>query len=90
MNTLRHGAYMTSLYGLIVAFGGWNSDNSAALTDLEIWNPNDQTWNQGPSQVFQTGRLKFGMVMLSFPPGTCEIDTSYRDYVSNTLANIYN
>ena len=81
---------MTSLYGLAVIFGGWNSESSAALTDLEIWNPKDQTWNQGPGQAFQTGRFKFGMVTLSFPPGTCEIETSYQDYVSNAVENIYN
>ena len=89
LNTLRHGAYMTNLHNLVVAFGGWNTETSAPLTDLEIWNPNDNTWNNGPGQVFQTGRLKFGMITLSFPPGTCELETSYQEFSLNTRNTLY-
>ena len=89
LNTLRHGAYMTNLHNLVVAFGGWNTETSAPLTDLEIWNPNDNTWNNGPGQVFHTGRLKFGMVTLSFPPGTCELETSYQEFSLNTRNVLY-
>ena len=85
---------MTNLHNLVVIFGGWSTENSAALTDLEIWN--GQTWVKGPDQAFQTGRHKFGMVSLSFPPGTCEIENdynskignSYKEWAENTKDNI--
>ena len=97
-NTLRHGALMIGLHGIVVAFGGWSTENSAALTSLEIWNPNGQTWIDRPSDVFQTGRQKFGMVTLSFPPGTCELSVvvnestngAYADWASSILDNVIN
>ena len=84
-NTLRHGAVMISLHNIVVAFGGWNTENSSPLKTLEVWNPNDQTWINGPGEVFQTRRLKFGMLTLSFPSGTCELGTSYEQFSSHVL-----
>ena len=89
---------MIGLHDIVVAFGGWNSENSAALTGLEIWNPNGKTWIDGPGDVFQTGRQKFAMVTLSFPPGTCELSVAlnestnraYAEWASSVLDNVIN
>ena len=81
--------------GILVAFGGWNSENSASLANLEVWNPNSKTWwINGTNDVFQTGRQKFGMVTLSFPPGTCEIsiesNRNIQDWATYVLDNVIN
>ena len=53
-NTPQYDFEMVNLYGLTIAFGGWNKhDGLRGLKDFEIWSPTLQGWARGSDGALQ-------------------------------------
>ena len=81
-NTLRYDFRMINLHGVVIAFGGWNYADAEGLTDFEVWSPTLQQWAQG-SSVFGHYRTYYAMLTLSFPPGVCELESTYEEWIDD-------
>ena len=83
-NTLRYDFEMVNLHGLVIAFGGWNTQ-TGGLQDFEIWSPTLQRWARG-SDVFGQYRSYYGLLTVSFR-NYCyyNLEQNYEDWIGNDV-----
>ena len=83
-NTLRYDFQMVNLHGLVIAFGGFNTQYWVGLKDFEIWSPNLQRWARG-SDVFGQDRTYYGLLKISFQNGFCDLEQNYEDWIEEDV-----
>ena len=88
-NTLRYDFQMVNLHGLVIAFGGWNTQEKVGLQDFEIWSPTLQRWARG-SDVFGQYRTYYGLLAISFrnycnTKCCCDLEQNYEDWIGKDV-----
>ena len=73
---------MVNLYGLIIAFGGWNMhDGLKGLKYFEIWSPTLQRWARSDGHY----RSYYGLLMISFPKDYNSLEQRYEDQINGDV-----